>query len=74
MPTERWDDERLDRLANAVEANRIQTEVNTANIADLTRGLGALIQAIEEDRKDMRGLQFEVRRLVEELRQNRGEQ
>lgn len=65
MPTERWDDNRLDRLAT-------QVEINTANIADLTRGLGALIKAMEEDRKDTRGLQLEVRRLVEELRQDRG--
>lgn len=72
MPTERWDDERLDKLADAVEANRIQAEINTANIADLTRGLGALIQVAEQDRNDMRGLQLEVRRLVEELRQSRG--
>ena len=64
MPTERWDDSRLDRLAT-------QVEINTANIADLTRGLGALIQVAEEDRKDMRGLQLEVRRLVEELRRDR---
>lgn len=65
MPTERWDDNRLDRLAT-------QVDQNTANIADLTRGLGALIKAMEEDRKDARGLQLEVRRLVEELRQERG--
>lgn len=66
MPTERWDDERLDRLADAVEANH-------ADIVDLTRGLGALIQVAEQDRNDMRGLQLEVGRLVEELRQQRGE-
>ena len=64
MTTNRWDDARLDRLADNVSTN-------TANIAELTKGLGALIQAIEEDRRDIRGLQLEIRRLVEELRQGK---
>lgn len=64
MPTE-WNDERLDRLATKVETN-------TANIADLIAGTGALLKAVEAQHQDIRGLQLEVRRLVEELRERRG--
>lgn len=66
MPTEKWNDERLDRLATKVETN-------TANIADIIAGTGALLKAVEAQHQDIRGLQLEVRRLVEELRQRRGE-
>ena len=57
-----WTDERSDRLAT-------MSAQNTANIANLTRRIEAFIQVAEQDRKDMRDLQLEVRRLVEELRQ-----
>jgi hypothetical protein len=64
VPTERWDDNRLDRLATQVDRN-------TANIADLTTSIGALIKVADVQHQDMRGLQLEVRRLVEEMRQDR---
>lgn len=79
MTTERWDDAKLDRLANAVDRNSL-------DIADMTRALGALIKVVEQDHSDIqdlkremkelsndnRGLQLEVRRLVEEMRRDRG--
>ena len=73
MAIERWSDERLDKLADRGEVNRLQIERNTANIADLIAGTGALLKAVEAQHQDIRGLQLEVRRLVEELRQRRGE-
>lgn len=72
MPSE-WNNERLDRLASSSEANRLQIERNTANIADLITGIGELLKAVENQHQDIRGLQLEVRRLVEELRERRGE-
>ena len=66
MPTEQWTDERLDRLANKVETN-------TANITDLIASTGALLKVVEIQHQDIRGLQLEVRRLVEESRERRGE-
>lgn len=73
MSTEQWNDERLDRLASSSEANRLQIERNTANIGDLITGIGALLKAVENQHQDIRGLQLEVRRLVEELKQRRSE-
>ena len=68
-----WTDDRLDRLASDVEGN-------TAGIGELRATAEALLQVaqihqsdIEALGRDMQGLKLEVRRLVEELRQGRGE-
>ena len=67
-----WTDERLDRLASDVEAN-------SRAITDLRQTAEALLRVAEIHQRDIEaigrdtvGLQLEVRRLVEELRQGRG--
>lgn len=66
-----WTDERLDRLAEAVETN-------TRDIAELRRTADTILQIAEIHQRDIEalgrdtiGLQREVRRLVEELRQGK---
>jgi hypothetical protein len=69
-----WTDERLDRLAT-------DTEQNTSSISELRISVEALLQVaqihqldIEAMGRDTQGLKLEMRRLVEELRENRGQQ
>lgn len=60
LTTERWSDERLDRLANAVEANTTNI-ARLANIAELhSQNFDILIQEI-------RGLRAENRRILSHL-------
>lgn len=73
MATERWTDERLDRLAADVEGN-------AAAIAEIRSVAESLLQVaqihqqdIEVLSRDMQGLKLEVKRLVEELRDRRNE-
>lgn len=47
MPTERWDDGRLDRLAESVEANRVQIEANSRDIAANAQAISQLISAMQ---------------------------
>ena len=39
MATDRWNDDRLDRLADMVEANRLQIEANSQDIASLKESI-----------------------------------
>lgn len=68
-----WNDERLDALTANVESN-------ARAISELRSTAEALVQIaeihqrdIEANSADIRGLQLEIRRLVEELRNQRGE-
>lgn len=70
---EYWNDERLDALTANVESN-------VRSISELRSTAEALVQIaeihqrdIEANSADIRGLQLEIRRLVEELRNQRGE-
>lgn len=47
MTTERWNDERLDRLAENVEANRVQIEANSRAIGELTTNVSRLANIAE---------------------------
>lgn len=78
MPTERWDDERLDRLADMVEANRIQIDTNSRNIAANTQAISQLISAMQSQQEanteifqaivqEIRGLRTEQRRILNHL-------
>ncbi len=85
MTSSYWDDDRLNALATQVAglglnqgridddlaAIAAQQRINTANIADITLAVGALIANAEIQQQETRGLQVEVRRLVEELRRRR---
>lgn len=66
-----WTDERLNQLAIDIEGNK-------SSITELRTTAEALLQIaqihqqdIEVLSRDLRGLQLEVRRLVEEIRQER---
>ena len=71
MPTERWNDERLDRLAESVEAN-------TRDIADLKESISATNQNVNQLVSAMRNQQeanteiFQA--IVQEIRGLRTEQ
>ncbi len=78
MATERWDDERLDRLAELVEANRIDIAANSRDIAALKESIAQLVsvaqiqqQTITETTEaliqEIRGLRAENRRILSHL-------
>jgi hypothetical protein len=78
VATERWDDERLDRLAELVEANRIDIAANSRDIAALKESIAQLVsvaqiqqQTITETTEaliqEIRGLRAENRRILSHL-------
>lgn len=75
-----WTDERLSQLAADIEGNKIAIAELRASTADTRAAAESLLQIaqihqtdIEAIGRDMQGLKLEVRRLVEELRQQREE-
>lgn len=75
--TNRWDDDRLDRLADMVEANRIQIEANSRDIAANTQAINQLISAMQGDGDSINQL-FEantriLQMIVQEIRGLRSE-
>ncbi len=74
MTTERWDDERLDRLADAVEANRRDIDANSLNIGELTTNVSRLASTVKLHNQnfdiliqEIRGLRAENRRILTHL-------
>lgn len=78
MATERWTDERLDRLADQIEANTRNIEANTRNISDLNQSMSQLVSINQEQQKanttlfelliqEIRGLRSENRRILTHL-------
>lgn len=78
MTTQRWNDERLDRLAESVEANRIDIAANSRDIAALKESIAQLVsvaqiqqQTITETTEaliqEIRGLRAENRRILSHL-------
>lgn len=70
----RWDDERLDRLASAVESNTRNIESNTRNIdvlvgiaAGQQERMAAILEEIRDIKVEIRGLQTENRRILDHL-------
>jgi hypothetical protein len=61
MTTERWTDERLDRLALTVESN-------AANIAELSQLQLRMIQEFAEYRRDMLETRADIREMQQEVR------
>lgn len=75
-----WTDERLDRLADDIEANNAAIFDLRSGLSDVKSAAESLVQVaqihqadIEVLSRDMQGLKLEVRRLVEELRDRRNE-
>ncbi len=77
MTTQRWDDDRLDRLADSVEAN-------TEAIKQLQSATSRLISIVQEEHKattevfniliqEIRGLRTEQRRILNHLFGEQGE-
>lgn len=74
MNDERWDDERLDRLADAVEANREDIDANSLAIGELTVNVIRLANMVELHSQnfdsliqEIRGLRAENRRILSHL-------
>lgn len=74
MTTERWNDERLDRLAENVEANRVQFEANSRAIGELTTNVSRLANIAELHSQnfdiliqEIRGLRAENRKILSHL-------
>ena len=83
MTTERWDDERLDRLAGVVEANSRDIAQLTADVQSLVaiaqaqqQSLASMQQGFEILVQEIRGLRTENRRILDHLfgQQEGGEQ
>lgn len=78
MTTERWTDERLNRLADDVDNLRASVAdlCTTAEIMLQTqmqhqRNFEVVVNEIRDIRADIQGLQIENRRMLEELRGRR---
>lgn len=73
MTTERWTDDRLDQLADAVDGLREQSELNNRNV-DILVGIVAahqeqfatVLNEIRDIKVEIRGLQIE-RRILDRL-------
>lgn len=74
MTIERWTDDRLDQLADAVDGLREHSELNNRNV-DILVGIVAVHQErfavvldeIRDIKVEIRGLQTENRRILERL-------
>jgi cell shape-determining protein MreC len=73
MSTERWDDDKLDRLANMVESNArvIQALANVA--AEAREERQQLFQRMIQQQEEIRGLQTENRRILDILLNQRNQ-
>ncbi|CBN57552.1 MULTISPECIES: hypothetical protein [Kamptonema] len=67
MSTDRWDDDRLDRLANMVESNArvIQALANVA--AEAREEREQLFQRMDRQQEEIVGLRIETRRMLDIL-------
>jgi ABC-type transporter Mla subunit MlaD len=74
MTTERWTDEMLDRLVGSINTLADVSERNTENINRLSsiaeihqQNFDAVIGEIQEIQNEVRGLQTENRRILDQL-------
>jgi hypothetical protein len=67
MAVERWTDEMLDRLASQTQGNADQQLVLSEQIKGLVRVANIQQDIMDKLSLDMRGLQLEVRRLIERM-------
>ena len=67
MAVERWTDEMLDRLASQTQGNADQQSVLSEQIKGLVRVANIQQDIMGKLSLDMRGLQLEVRRLIERM-------
>jgi hypothetical protein len=67
MAVERWTDEMLDRLASQTQGNADQQSVLSEQIKGLVRVANIQQDIMDKLSLDMRGLQLEVRRLIERM-------
>lgn len=67
MAAERWTDEMLDRLASQTQGNADQQSVLSEQIKGLVRVANIQQDIMGKLSLDMRGLQLEVRRLIERM-------
>ena len=73
MTVERWTDEMLDRLASQTQGNADQQSVLSEQIKGLVRVANIQQDIMDKLSLDMRGLQLEVRRLIERMDRVDGE-
>jgi hypothetical protein len=73
MVVERWTDEMLDRLASQTQGNADQQLVLSEQIKGLVRVANIQQDIMDKLSLDMRGLQLEVRRLIERMDRVEGE-
>ncbi len=71
MAIERWTDERLDQLATDVSNLRVTAEALLATAQLHQQSLEASQRNFEAISSEIRGLQLENRRMLEELRSRR---
>jgi hypothetical protein len=67
MAVERWTDEMLDRLASQTQGHADQQSVLSEQIKGLVRVANIQQDIMGKLSLDMRGLQLEVRRLIERM-------
>ncbi len=67
MAVERWTDEMLDRLASQTQGNADQQLVLSEQIKGLVRVANIQQDIMDKLSLDMRGLQLEVKRLIERM-------
>lgn len=73
MAVVRWTDEMLDRLASQTQGNADQQTVLSEQIKGLVRVANIQQDIMDKLSLDMRGLQLEVRRLIERMDRLDGE-
>ncbi|MEG4320114.1 MULTISPECIES: hypothetical protein [unclassified Microcoleus] len=73
MSTERWDDDKLDRLASMVESNArvIQALANVA--AEAREEREQLFQRMDRQQEEIVGLRIETRRMLDILLNQRNQ-
>lgn len=71
MPVERWNDDRLDRLADSVEANSRQIEANAQAVSQLISAMRdqqeANTEIFQALIQEIKGLRSENRRILAHL-------
>lgn len=67
MTIERWTDDRLDQLANAVESNNRNIDILVGIATVQQQRFAAVLDEIRDIKVEIRGLQTENRRILDRL-------
>ena len=73
MTTERWDDNRFDRLAESVQENSRQIASNSRSIAELRQAIESLVVIAQAHQQSLNAHDSQFAILVQEIRGLRAE-